>query len=76
MPSRIEGFGIVFLEAALYKLSSIGSKVGGIPEAIEDGKTGILVGNENIEELQQAMVMLGQNKELRGKNGMCSEEAL
>lgn len=74
MPSRMEGFGIVFLEAALYKLCSIGSKVGGIPEVIEDGKTGILVENENIEELREAMAMLGQKNELRKKMGLAAKK--
>lgn len=74
MPSRMEGFGIVFLEAALYKLCSIGSNVGGIPEVIEDGKTGILVENENIKELREAMAMLGQNNELREIMGLAAKK--
>lgn len=50
MPSRVveeegsfEGFGIVFLEAGFFKKLLIGAKTGGIPEAIENGKTGILL---------------------------------
>lgn len=38
-----EGFGMVFLEAANAGTPVIGTRVGGIPEAIHDGKTGILV---------------------------------
>ncbi len=50
MPSRLveeessfEGFGIVFLEASFFKKFLIGAKTGGIPEAIKDGETGILI---------------------------------
>ncbi|MEO0287087.1 MAG: glycosyltransferase, partial [candidate division WOR-3 bacterium] len=50
MPSRViekegsfEGFGIVFLEASFFKKFLIGAKTGGIPEAIINGETGILL---------------------------------
>lgn len=52
MPSRVveeegsfEGFGIVFLEASFFKKFLIGAKTGGIPEAIKDKETGILIEN-------------------------------
>ncbi len=57
MPNRdlengdMEGFGIVFLEANLYGLPVIGGNAGGVPDAIEDGKTGYLVDSSNIEEV-------------------------
>jgi glycosyltransferase involved in cell wall biosynthesis len=38
----IEGFGIVFLEAALHGKPTIGGKNGGVPDAIADGETGWL----------------------------------
>lgn len=38
-----EGFGITFLEAAAAGAIAIGSRVGGIPDAIDDGKSGFLV---------------------------------
>lgn len=42
-PDDVEGFGIVFLEAALYAKPSIGGNNGGVPDAVEDGVTGLLV---------------------------------
>ena len=39
----IEGFGIVFLEANYFKVPVIGTRTGGIVEAIIDGKTGFLI---------------------------------
>jgi phosphatidylinositol alpha-1,6-mannosyltransferase len=60
MPSRkdgpdVEGFGIVFLEAAAAGVPSIGSRSGGIPDAIKDQKTGLLVPEKNIEALANAL---------------------
>jgi phosphatidylinositol alpha-1,6-mannosyltransferase len=50
MPSRrlerydgLEGFGLVFLEAASHGLASIGGASGGVSEAIRHGETGLLV---------------------------------
>ena len=43
LPSRLEPFGIVILEAAALHTPVIASDVGGIPEIIEDGRTGLLV---------------------------------
>jgi phosphatidyl-myo-inositol dimannoside synthase len=67
MPSReearsghAEGFGIVYLEAAVHGVPSVGTLTGGIPEAIADGVTGRLVAAENVEELAGALSgMLG-----------------
>jgi phosphatidylinositol alpha-1,6-mannosyltransferase len=43
IPGDVEGFGIVFLEAALAGMPSAATRVGGIPEAVEDGVTGLIV---------------------------------
>lgn len=68
MPSRhdeatghVEGFGIVYLEAALQGVPSIGSRTGGIPEAILDGETGLLVPPESPAALADAVVGLARD---------------
>lgn len=42
-PGDVEGFGLVFLEAGLRQLPVLGGRTGGVPEAILDGVTGLLV---------------------------------
>ncbi|MET3949183.1 glycosyltransferase family 4 protein [Arthrobacter sp. UYEF36] len=41
LPTRNEPFGIVFQEAAAYALPSVAAKIGGVPEIIEHGVTGL-----------------------------------
>ena len=42
MPSTLESFGLAALEAMACKVPSIATRVGGVPELIEDGVTGLL----------------------------------
>jgi N-acetyl-alpha-D-glucosaminyl L-malate synthase BshA len=42
MPSELESFGLVALEAMACKVPSIATRVGGVPELIDDGVTGLL----------------------------------
>jgi glycosyltransferase involved in cell wall biosynthesis len=43
LPSRLEPFGIVIIEAGALDTPVIASNVGGVPEIIDDGQTGLLV---------------------------------
>lgn len=55
LPSRVDTFGIVLLEAGLYGKPVIGAAVGGIPEVIRDGQTGLLVPFGNASALADAI---------------------
>ena len=60
-----EGFGIVYLEAGLFRKPCIASKSGGIKEAVIHKKTGILVDSKDIKGIKKAILILSQNKNLR-----------
>jgi glycosyltransferase involved in cell wall biosynthesis len=58
VPSRGEGFGMVALEAAERGRAVIASAVGGLPEIVEDGATGLLVPPDDVERLAAAIAEL------------------
>ncbi len=69
LPSRSEALGYALLEAGLASLPSIGTRVGGIPEIIEDGDTGLLVPPGKSIALAQALTQLLNNESLRNRLG-------
>jgi len=62
-PPDVEGFGLVFLEAAACGLPSVGGRSGGIPDAIDEGKSGWLVDPCNIEEIAATIMDLLKSPE-------------
>lgn len=72
LPSLREAFGFVNLEAMITSLPVVASKVGGIPEVVLDGKTGILVKAADSIGLAKALKKLIADEKLRlemAKNG-------
>ncbi len=61
LPSIREAFGLVLLEAAIAGLPVVATNVGGIPEIIENGKSGILVEPKDSEDLALAIKLLLKN---------------
>jgi phosphatidylinositol alpha-1,6-mannosyltransferase len=53
-----EGFGLVFLEAAARRRPAIGGNSGGIPDAIVDGETGLLVDPTDIPAIAETVIRL------------------
>ncbi len=68
-----ESFGIVFIEAALHGVASVGTRVGGIPEAIADGTTGLLVSPQAPDELGAAIARLRDDPDLRTRLGRAAQ---
>ncbi|MGC9064214.1 MAG: glycosyltransferase family 4 protein [bacterium] len=65
IPSLSEPFGLTILEAISQKVPVIATDVGGIPEIIEDSKTGLLVPPKDPTALAQAIEKLINNQKLR-----------
>ncbi|GAG65390.1 unnamed protein product, partial [marine sediment metagenome] len=61
LPSISEEFGLVLLEAMKESKAVVATKVGGIPEVVKDGQTGILVKPKHSDQLAQAMLELLQD---------------
>jgi glycosyltransferase involved in cell wall biosynthesis len=62
LPSLSEAFGYVILEAAFAQTPVIASSVGGIPEIIEDMKSGILIHPHNTKEIARSLTALHADK--------------
>lgn len=56
--SQKESFGLVLLEAMACGVPSIGTNIGGIPEVIDDGKTGFICELGNIEEIADKAIKI------------------
>jgi len=54
----LEGFGLSYLEAASFGLPSVAGRSGGVPEAIADGESGLLVPPEDAEAFAAAVERL------------------
>jgi len=57
-PATTEAFGIALIEAAAAGVPTIATRVGGVPEVILDGETGLLVAPHDSIALAQAIVGL------------------
>lgn len=58
LPSIDEGFGLVLLEAMACELPVVANRAGGVPEAVDDGETGYLVRQGDIQQLSDRMRLL------------------
>ncbi len=78
MPSELESFGLAALEAMACRVPTIGTRVGGVPELIEDGATGRLLPVGDTEAMADAAVELLSDAERldeMGRAGRASAQA-
>lgn len=66
LPTQVEGFGMVFLEAMCNRLPVVAVRASATPEVVEDGVTGLLAAPGNAEELAASLVALLSDPE-RGR---------
>jgi phosphatidyl-myo-inositol dimannoside synthase len=69
LPSRGEGFGLVYLEAMAHRLACVGSVHDAAREVIVDGRTGRLVNQDDPTQLADTLVSLLLDETLRRQMG-------
>lgn len=69
LPSLFEGMGRVVLEAMAMEKPVVATRVGGIPDLVEDDRNGCLVEPGNVRELAAALKRLLRDRELAGRMG-------
>ncbi len=74
LPSRLEPFGLVNLEAMAAGRAVIASRVGGVPEIVLHGQTGFLVPPDDAAALAHVMARLAASSSLRQYLGDAGKE--
>jgi len=62
LPSSMESFGLAALEAMACKVPAIATRVGGVPELVEDGVNGLLFPVGKVDEMAAGVIGLLKNR--------------
>lgn len=73
-PSLQEALGLALQEAMACGCACVGTKTGGIPELIEDERSGLLCEEDDVIQLERALVQFMEHKELRERCGKAAVE--
>lgn len=75
MPSRwAEPFGLVLIEAGLAMKPVVATRVGGVPEVVSHGETGLLVAPEDVDSLASGIRQLAHDPATRRRMGAAARE--
>jgi glycosyltransferase involved in cell wall biosynthesis len=75
-PALAEGLGVATLKAAAAGVAVVGFDAGGLPEAVADGETGVLVPAEDVEALRGAIASLIDDDGLRRRMGVAGRKRM
>jgi glycogen synthase len=73
MPTRLEAFGLVALQAAQMGRPVVATRVGGLVDLVVDGETGMLVDPDASQALAEAIALLLQRPDLRKQMGQAAQ---
>jgi glycosyltransferase involved in cell wall biosynthesis len=76
MPSLHEGLGLSLQEALAKGCACIGSRVGGIPDLIQDGDNGLLVEPGNVDQLAAGLDRMMGDEALRARLSLRAPESI
>ncbi|MFI3157661.1 MAG: glycosyltransferase family 4 protein [Methylococcaceae bacterium] len=74
LPSYREGFGLSIIEAAACGVPTVATRIYGITDAVEDGRTGLLYPAGDAANLTQSLLTLINNPRLRHEMGVAARE--
>jgi N-acetyl-alpha-D-glucosaminyl L-malate synthase BshA len=74
LPSELESFGLAALEAQACELPVIATRIGGIPEVVNDGESGYLSDIGDVEKMAANTLKLLRDDEMRGAFGKRGRE--
>lgn len=73
-PSRAEALSLSIVEASALGLPTVASRVGGIPEVVREGKSGLLFDAEDIDGFAKSINRLANDSELRAAYGRRAQQ--
>jgi teichuronic acid biosynthesis glycosyltransferase TuaC len=76
LPTYNEGLPNALLEAMACGLPAIATRAGGIPEVVEDGKSGILINSQDCNSLSTAIEYLLTHEAVAAEMGMAGKQAV
>jgi glycosyltransferase involved in cell wall biosynthesis len=74
LPSQLEGFGLVYVEAAMRGVPSVALNVGGVSDAVIHGRTGLLVADHDLNGVRHSLIRLKEDEPLRLRLGSAARQ--
>jgi len=74
LPSRMEGWGLTLMEAMAFEKPVVASRVGGVPELVDHGKTGLLVDRGDVRGLSDSILRILDDGKLANRLGKAARK--